>query len=41
MKQMFASEYKKNFHNSVRIILIENQELQNQFTEMKRWEGNN
>ena len=38
---MFAIKYKKDFHQSVSKFLIENQELQNKITEMKRWEGNN
>ena len=41
MKQMFVIKYKKEFQQSVSIFLIENQEIEDKITEIKRWEGNN
>ena len=41
MKQRLVIRYKNDFQQSVSIILIGNQEIQDKITEMKRWEGNN
>ena len=41
MKQMLVVRYKKDFQQFLSIFLIENQEIQDKITEMKRWEGNN
>ena len=41
MKQRLVIRYKKDFQQSVSILLIENQEIQDKITEMKRWEVNN
>ena len=41
MKQKLVIKYKKDFQQSVRTLLIENQELKNKITNKKRWEGKN
>ena len=41
MKQMLVVRYKKDFQQFLSIFLIENQEIQDKITEIKRCEGNN
>ena len=38
---MFVIQYENDFQQYVSKFLIENQELQDKITEIKRWEGNN